>query len=587
MADTHHEEKSRHRAGVKDETTPDLISAPSADRSSTTAAERESEHAATDARPDTYASDDDCVYPTGLKLILIIFALCLSVFLVALDQTIIAPALGTITAEFRSTGDIGWYGAAYLLSTTCLQPTYGTIYRVFDVKATYLVAVAIFQIGSLVCATAPTSNAFIVGRAVAGMGTAGMFSGSVVILSYTLPLRKRPAAFGLIGGMWGIASVAGPLLGGAFSEHVTWRWCFYINLPIGGAAIAAIVFFLHVSRVNNPHNLSLRTRLGELDFIGTAVLIPAVIMLLLALQWGGAQYPWNSAKIIGLFCGFAGLAVIFVGIQIWKGDRGTLPPRLFKNWDVLCAMAFQFCFGAGFFALVYYLSLYFQAIQGDSAVDAGIKLLPMLIAVVVTSVLTGGLISVVGYYNPFILVCMILYAIGAGMITTFDINSPTRVWFGYQVLAGLGIGVGFQAGVLVVQNTVSIEWVPQATACVQFFQSLGGSIFVAVAQSVFQNGLIKGITRDVPGIPPETFIHSGASQVREILKQLHAEQYLNAVLTAYLTGLRHSYYITVACATAGFFLACGLSWKKIEKRKAGPKNAAAVYPKAVAEHCLP
>ncbi len=162
-------------------------------------------------------------YPTGLKLGLIIASLCLSVFLVALDQTIIAPALGAITAEFGSVKDIGWYGSAYLLTTTALQPMYGTVYRIFSIKYTYLAAIAVFELGSLVCALAPTSNAFVVGRAVAGLGTAGLFSGSVVIMSYSLPLHRRPMAFGMIGGMWGIASVAGPLLGGAFTDHLSWR----------------------------------------------------------------------------------------------------------------------------------------------------------------------------------------------------------------------------------------------------------------------------------------------------------------------------------------------------------------------------
>ncbi|KAK3292697.1 major facilitator superfamily domain-containing protein [Chaetomium fimeti] len=514
------------------------------------------------------AGVDAVVYPTGIKLILIIVSLCMAVFLVALDQTIIAPALGAITGEFGSVKDIGWYGAAYLLTTTALQPSYGSLYRMFSVKWVYLAAVTVFEIGSLVCALAPTSNAFIVGRAVAGMGTAGLFSGGIVIMSYSLPLRKRPIAFGLVGAMWGIASVAGPLLGGAFTDRLTWRWCFYINLPIGGAAMLAIFSFLHIEQKLNEEGLTVVQRILSLDLLGMSMLVPSIVCLLLALQWGGTEYAWNSSVIIGLFVGFAVMAIIFIGIQIWKGDKATLPPRLFKNRDVLCAMFFTFFFGAAFFPLVYYLSIYFQAVQGDSAVQAGIKLLPLLISVVIMSIAGGGLIAAVGYYNPFIIPSMALLTIGAGMITTFAVDSPLRVWFGYQVIAGLGIGMGFQTGALVVQNSVSHEWIPQATACVQFFQSMGGSIFIAVAQAVFLNGLTAGIVRDVPEVPAQVLINSGASQIPQVLADLGVADRLGAVLGAYMEGLRNSFFITVGCGAGAFVAVCALSWKKIQKRQA-------------------
>lgn len=539
-------------------------------------------------------------YPTGLPRFLIIACLCLSVFLVALDQTIIAPALGAITAQFASTKDIGWYGSAYLLTATALQPLYGKLYGNFPVKNIYLLAIFVFEIGSLLCAVAPTSTAFIVGRAVAGMGTAGLFSGAIVVLSYTLPLRQRPLAFGLIGAMWGIASVAGPLLGGAFTDHVTWRWCFYISefpfpfhascaverggkngiltphqdLPIGGLAVVLLFFVLNVKNQMITAN-TFGAKLLKLDLLGTATLIPAVICLLLALQWGGSTYAWSNSRIIGLFVGAAALGALFVGIQFWKGDDATLPPRFFRNRNVLAAMLFSFFFGAAFFPLIYYLSLYFQAVNGDSAVEAGIKLLPLLLSTVLMSIVSGGLISAVGYYNPVALPCMVLFAVGAGMITTFALDSPIRVWLGYQVLCGLGIGVGFQLGVLVVQNVLPQEDIPVATACVQFFNQFGGAVFIAVAQTVFQNGLIEGVERNAPGIDPQVFINAGASQVREILQQLGRTEDTEAVLTAYLGGLRNTYYISVACAVAAFFSVAGLSWISLKKNKAGDEKGQA------------
>ncbi|KAL3423790.1 major facilitator superfamily transporter [Phlyctema vagabunda] len=514
---------------------------------------------------ETEAEEGDDAYPHGLKLVVILAALCLSVFLVALDQTIISTAIPKITDRFHSIKDIGWYGSAYLLTSTALQPTFGRIYTIFDIKYTFLVAIAIFEIGSLVCATAPNSVALIIGRAVAGIGSGGLFSGAIVILAYCLPLRKRPAAFGLIGGMWGIASVAGPLLGGVFTDHVSWRWCFYINLPIGAIAIAVIFVFLHINRENNPNNLTIKERIQQLDLIGMAIIIPTVIMLLLALQWGGTTYPWNSGRIIGLFVGAAVMGILFVGSQIWLGDRGTLPPRFFTNRNILCAMAFAFFFGAGFFALIYYLAIYFQSVKGSSATKAGIQLLPLLITTVISSIVTGGLITAIGIYTPIMIFCMVLFAIGAGLVTTFDLTTSFGKWFGYQVLTGAGIGVGFQGAILVVQTVLPLEDVPVGTAIIAFFQSLGGALFIAVSQTLFSNGLLSGIQQNAPDLDAQIFLRSGATQIREILAQVGREDELDMVLRAYVKGLTQTYWVTTGCAIAAFFCACGLSWKSLKK----------------------
>jgi hypothetical protein len=270
--------------------------------------------------------------------------------------------------------------------------------------------------------------------------------------------------------------------------------------------------------------------------------------------------------------------------------------------------------------------LYFQAVKADTAVEAGIKLLPLLISSVISSVISGGLISATGYYNPAALVGMALMSIGAGLITTFDLTTPLSRWFGFQVVTGLGTGIGFQIGLLVVQNALSQELVPQGTACgksffafllssfwvhpsckdsylgwncilrvlsmflrsyipssrqqlltpgvpVQFSQSLGGALFIAVAQTVFQNGLIEGIQKNAPQLNPTIFINSGASNIPEVLAAMGQSSALEAVLTAYMSGLRNTYYISAAGAAVAFAISLGLEWKKIEKKdKNGPTN---------------
>ncbi|EQB50449.1 major facilitator superfamily transporter [Colletotrichum gloeosporioides Cg-14] len=226
-------------------------------------------------------------------------------------------------------------------------------------------------------------------------------------------------------------------------------------------------------------------------------------------------------------------------------------------------MLFALFVGAFFFPLVYYLALYFQVVQGDSAVQAGLKLLPYLISVVIASIASGALITAFGSYNPVILVSTAVLTAGMALIATFWVDTPLSKWFGYQVVAGLGTGVCFQAGIIVVQNVLPQQLIPQATACVQFFQSLGGAVFVAVAQTAFQNGIIDNVARGAPGVDARVLIDSGASQIRQVLADMGHEDAVGAVLRAYALGLRNTFCISAAAAACTFLVSWGFRWKRI------------------------
>jgi hypothetical protein len=239
---------------------------------------------------------EDIVYPSGLKLGFLLASIFVSMFLVSLDRLIISTAIPQITDDFHSVTDIGWYGSAYLLSNAAFQLMYGKLYTFFSIKIVFITAIVLFEVGSAVCGAAPNSVAFIVGRAIAGLGSAGIMSGAIVILIYSVPLHRRPLYQGLFGAIFGISSVVGPLLGGAFTSKVTWRWCFYINLPFGGVAIALLFFLLNIPEREETKK-SLGSKLAQLDAIGTTVFLPGVVCLLLALQWGGSKYPVGSVLL--------------------------------------------------------------------------------------------------------------------------------------------------------------------------------------------------------------------------------------------------------------------------------------------------
>ncbi|MCJ1249586.1 hypothetical protein MMC30_006812 [Trapelia coarctata] len=521
------------------------------------------------AQPSVGPSSETQVYPGPLSLSLLTIGICLSVFLVSLDRTIIAQvsnddkAIPKITDDFNSYDDVGWYGSAYLITASALQPTYGRIFQDFNVKWSFLIALVVFEIGSLICAVAPNSTVLVVGRAIAGWGSAGILTGSFVVVAHSVPLQKRPVYTAAVGVMFGVGAFVGPILGGVFTERTGWRWCFYFNLPVGAVTFAAMLLFFKPPRMASNKASFLKKVLG-LDLMGNLLFLGAAVMFFLALQLNESGYSWASSTVIGLLVGSGVTTVVFIAWQWHRGDRALIPPRIVLQRSVAASVVAAFFIYGTMLIHAYYLPIWFQAVKGDSAISSGVSMVAYMLANALFSLLAGAIVSKVGYFTPPAIVGSAVGVVGCGLLSTFQVDTPAGKWIGYQILVSAGLGIAIQQGFIAVQTVLSLDQVSIGVAAIVCFQSLGGAVFVSVGNSILQNGLLNaGTSNKLPGIDIQAVITAGATQFRSIVPP----DALPALLVAYNAALQKVFMAAIPLSGMAFVAALGLEWKSVREKK--------------------
>ncbi|KAL2816420.1 major facilitator superfamily domain-containing protein [Aspergillus cavernicola] len=528
-----------------------------------------------DAQEPPHADVEAGVSPTdqewisGAPLLMVFSGVTLVVFLVLLDTSIVATAVPRITNQFHSLEDVAWYGSAYTLASCALQPLTGKFYTHFTTKIMFLAFFAIFELGSLICGVATSSMMLIIGRAVAGIGSSGIINGSLTIIAGSVPMHKRPALIGIMLGLSQLGLVLGPLIGGAFTTYTTWRWCFFINLPIGGLVSILLVFTrIPEQRKKGKAIEVLPNFFKTFDLIGFTLFAPAAIMLLLALEYGGTKYPWNDSRVIGLFCGAGATAIVFLAWEYRKGKEAMIPFHLLTP---RIAYSSYLTMGAGFGLTMvssYYLPIYFQAVRDDSALISGVNLLPNILAQLVTAVLSGVLVGKLGYYLPWAIGGSSLAAIGSGLLGTLSPTTSTAAWAGYQVLVGFGRGAATQIPMIAVQNYLSPDDMSTGMAILTFGQTFGGSVFLAIANVIFSEGLKDQIPRYAPNVAPDDVIGAGATGFRDIV----SEADLEGVLKGYSNAVDWVFYLVAGICVMQFCTSWGMGWIDIRKGKKGDKK---------------
>jgi MFS family permease len=348
------------------------------------------------------------------------------------DRTIIGTAIPAISRQFNSFGDISWYESGFLLPLSAFQLSFGLVYRYYSTKKVLLVLTALFEIGSIVCASAPTSNALIVGRVITGIGGAGIPPGAYFLITLLVPLEKRPKFLGSLGSVFGISSILGPILGG-YLTSVTWRWCFWINVPIGGVALILLLLLTPDKPPPIKASTTWRKRFLDLDPVGFLLIATCIVALLFALQLGGRDREWSHPRIIILFVIFGAFLLAFVAYQIWRKEEATVPPKVICQRTMLSGCIIGFSIGSVMVVYAFYLPVWFQVVQSKSPQNSGLSLLPMLLSNVIAVIASGVLVGKVGYYTPFSIIGGAILVAGTALITTWTAHISEGKWIGYQV----------------------------------------------------------------------------------------------------------------------------------------------------------
>ncbi|KAH8589226.1 putative MFS multidrug transporter [Bisporella sp. PMI_857] len=522
----------------------------------------EQEESAT-TKPETAGvQSEDEEYIGGFKLFVILAAITVSCFLMMLDTSVIVTAIPRITSHFHSLDDVGWYGSAYLLASCSFQPLTGKIYSIYGSKRTFISFLTVFELGSFICGIAKSSHSLILGRAIAGLGGSGLINGALIIIASCVPLEARAVKFGMVVGIAQFGIVFGPLLGGALTDYVSWRWCFYINLPIGGVMALVLLFVKIPDRTTTTRKTTLSTA-GSLDLYGFVIFAPTVTMFLLALEWGGIKYAWNSGIVIGLFCASGVTFIIFLAWEYRMGDDAMIPLSMIRQRVIWSSCAVMFFLFSSLLMLSYYLPIYFQTIRDVSPTLSGVYILPGILSQMIFAVVSGILVGRLGYYLPWIVIAGILPPIGQGLISTFNATTPARTWIGYQIIGGIGRGFGLQMPLLAIQAALRDDQIPVGTSLAVFAQTFGGALLLSLAQTVFASTLKDALPRLAPGVNPQTVIKAGASAVRTVIPADHIE----GVLLAYNEGITNVFYLAAGTAGAVFVVCWGMGWKSVKKAK--------------------